>query len=133
MKPIYVNNSDLMELISDIAHRIVMTKFGDDCLIPEDEDTMMYSDEAQDFFNDTYDEIEGMFDTTCGIISDIHKGQPKEGDDVTIVIPFTYTLGEPSYTTGDILNTIEDCKSEVLRELDNGFPYGDEVYLEVLL
>lgn len=132
-KTIYIDNSSLMELISDITHKVVVAKFGEECLVLEEEvDCMIYTEEAQDFFNETYDEIENMFDTTCGIMSDREKPTPRKGDEVTIAIPFTYTLGEESYMSGKVLNTVEDCINEVYYELENGFPYGDEPYLEVL-
>ena len=44
----------------------------------------------------------------------------KEGQEVTINIPFTYTIGEEGPVTGKILKTIEDCQNEVREEIDNG-------------
>lgn len=44
----------------------------------------------------------------------------KEGQDVTINIPFTYTIGEEGPVTGNLLETIEDCENEVRAELDAG-------------
>ena len=55
----------------------------------------------------------------------------KEGEEVTINIPFTYTIGEEGPTTGKILETIEDCMDEVRAELDEGFINGCDVLLEV--
>ena len=56
----------------------------------------------------------------------------KEGQIVTILIPFTYTIGDEGYQSGkEKLETIEDCMNEVRAELDNGLITGDEVMLEV--
>lgn len=42
----------------------------------------------------------------------------KEGQQVTINIPFTYTIGEEGPVTGNILESIEDCENEVRAELE---------------
>lgn len=56
----------------------------------------------------------------------------KEGQTVTILIPFTYTIGEEGYQSGKAkLETIEDCENEVRAELENGIVTADEVMLEV--
>lgn len=44
----------------------------------------------------------------------------KEGQEVTINLPFCYTIGEEGPATGKILETIEDCKDEVRAEIENG-------------
>ena len=76
MKPTYIEDSKLMELISEIANKIVLERFGNNAIVEYDGSTTSYTtsytDEAQDFFNETYDEVESMFDTYCGIISDTH-------------------------------------------------------------
>ncbi|HPV57630.1 MAG TPA: hypothetical protein PKW61_10925 [Tenuifilaceae bacterium] len=53
------------------------------------------------------------------------------GQEVTINIPFTYTIGEEGIYTGKILETIEDCKAEVLAEIENGTLDDGEVYMTV--
>jgi hypothetical protein len=71
MKKVYIDNSRLIELITELTDKIVMAKFGDSAIIDNTEqDCTRYSDEAQDFFNTTYDEIENSFDTICCILSD---------------------------------------------------------------
>ena len=55
----------------------------------------------------------------------------KKGQEVTINIPFTYTIGEEGCHTGNVLETIEDCKNEVLAEIESGVLNEGEVYLEV--
>lgn len=55
----------------------------------------------------------------------------KEGQEVTINIPFTYTIGEMGYHSGKVLETIEDCENEVRAEIEAGVLNEDEVMLEV--
>jgi len=52
------------------------------------------------------------------------------GQEVTINIPFTYTIGEEGFVTNKELLTIEDCEDEVRAELNKGFN-GDNALLEV--
>ena len=54
----------------------------------------------------------------------------EEGQDITINIPFSYTIGEEGATTGKVLETIEDCMDEVRAELDAGNINGTDVLLE---
>lgn len=44
----------------------------------------------------------------------------EEGTEVTINVPFTYTIGEEGPFTGNLLETIQDCKDEAEAELLNG-------------
>jgi hypothetical protein len=44
----------------------------------------------------------------------------EEGQEVTINIPFTYTIGDEGPVTGKILETVEDCENEVREEIDAG-------------
>lgn len=44
----------------------------------------------------------------------------QDGENVTVNIPFTYTIGEPGPITGKILRTIEDCENEVRAEVEAG-------------
>jgi len=54
----------------------------------------------------------------------------KKGEEVTINIPFTYTIGEEGFNSGKVLNTVDDCKEEVLAEIENGVLNEEEAYLE---
>ena len=56
-----------------------------------------------------------------------------EGQEITINIPFTYTIGEVGYYTGSLksLETIEDCKNEVLAEIDASVLNTNEIFLTV--
>ncbi len=44
----------------------------------------------------------------------------QDGENVTVNIPFTYTIGEEGPITGKILRTIEDCENEVRAEVEAG-------------
>lgn len=59
------------------------------------------------------------------------KKELKEGQDVTINIPFTYTIGEKGFRTDKILKTIADCKNEVLAEIEAGVLNENAVFLTV--
>jgi len=48
----------------------------------------------------------------------------KKGEDITINMPFTYTIGDEGPVSGKILETIEDCENEVILELHRG-DFGD--------
>lgn len=55
----------------------------------------------------------------------------KEGQEVTINIPFTYTIGDEGPVTGHTLKTIEDCKAEVLAEIQSGNLENSDVLMVV--
>ena len=55
----------------------------------------------------------------------------KEGQEVIINIPFTYTIGEEGCITGKILETIQDCKEEVIAEIENDNLSGGEIFMTV--
>lgn len=52
-----------------------------------------------------------------------------DGQEVTINVPFTYTIGDEGFKTGKILETIEDCKAEAEAELLDGL--SGEIMMEV--
>jgi len=53
----------------------------------------------------------------------------KQGQEITINVPFTYTIGDEGFHSGKVLKTIKDCKDEVLSEIKNGL--YDEVFMEI--
>jgi len=55
----------------------------------------------------------------------------KNGEEITINIPFTYTIGEEGFYTGKVLKTIDDCKNEVLAEIEADVLKENEVFLSV--
>ncbi len=44
----------------------------------------------------------------------------KNGTEVTVNVPFTYTIGEEGPITGKVLETVQDCKDEAEAELLEG-------------
>ena len=54
-----------------------------------------------------------------------------DGQEVTINIPFTYIIGEVGYYSGITLETIEDCKNEVLAEVEASVLNTNEIFLTV--
>lgn len=44
----------------------------------------------------------------------------KKGTNVTVTIPFSYTIGDVGYYTGKTLETVEDCENEARAEMENG-------------
>ncbi len=55
----------------------------------------------------------------------------KEGQEITINIPFTYTIGKEGFNSGKVLKNIQECKEEVLEEIENGNLNESEVFMEV--
>ena len=58
------------------------------------------------------------------------KRKLEDGTDVTINIPFSYTIGDMGYHSGKILETIEDCKDEVRAEIEAGVLEENGVFME---
>jgi len=67
-----VNNSTLIEAISEMAEKVTHLKFGDSALIEEENQDMRYTEEAQDFFNNVYDSIETMLSDEFNIVTDLN-------------------------------------------------------------
>ena len=68
MSKIYIENSTFMEYIDKLATQISEMNFGAETWI-EDEGVMRFTDEAQDFYNDTYDEYETLTNNMLGVYS----------------------------------------------------------------
>jgi hypothetical protein len=62
---------------------------------------------------------------------DENKKLPK-GTEVTVNIPFTYTIGEFGYWGDKELLSINDCKKEVISEIEGGvLDNGDEILFKI--
>ena len=63
MSKIYIENSTFMEYIDELATRITEERFGEGMHIElEDEDGVLrFTEDAQDFYNERYDEIETLY------------------------------------------------------------------------
>jgi hypothetical protein len=57
----------------------------------------------------------------------------KHGQQVTINVPFTYTIGDEGFRTDKVLKTVQDCKDEVLAEIEDGVLNESEVFMEVVI
>jgi len=68
---VYIDNSRFIEFVSEITDKIVEAQFGVGFDKNEDEEgNTTYTEEAQDVFNEKYDEVESMLNTTLGVYSD---------------------------------------------------------------
>ena len=63
----YVNDSRFMELIDEIATQITEMNFGDDTTIGLDDGSTIFTDDAQDYYNEKYDEYETMINKIIGV------------------------------------------------------------------
>jgi len=74
MAKIYIDNARYMEFIDDVATMMTEIAYkGDDAYAPSSEvgkeDVMMFHEEAQDFYNERYDEVETTLIRTLNIHS----------------------------------------------------------------
>ena len=76
---IYIDNSRFMELIDTLATDITELTFGENAYISSREE-MKFTDKAQDYYNDMYDEYEGLFNNFEVYSS--NEGTPKKQSDV---------------------------------------------------
>ena len=72
MAKIYIDNAKYMEFIDDIATQMTEEKFKEDCYYWYGKDEHKMTDEAQDFYNEKYDEVETMLNKTLNIHSNVH-------------------------------------------------------------
>ena len=77
MSKIYIENSKFMEYIDELAKQITEERFGEEtftetllCEGTDNERTeMMFTNEAQDFYNEVYDEYETLTNNMLGVYS----------------------------------------------------------------
>ena len=76
MSKIYIENSTFMEYIDELATRITEERFGEETWTSEEWDSEnedhcvnKFTDEAQDFYNDVYDEYETLTNNMLGVYS----------------------------------------------------------------
>ena len=73
---IYIDNSRFMELIDALATQITEMNYGADTYRAVGHDVMM-RDDAQDYYNEKYDEYEGLFNNIANIYSDNENSNPR--------------------------------------------------------
>ena len=69
MSKIYIENSKFMEYIDELVTQITEMNFGADTWEENQMNTMVFTDEAQDFYNEMYDEYETLTNNLLGIYS----------------------------------------------------------------
>ena len=73
MSKIYIENSRFMEYIDELATRITEERFGEETFAYSSEvgqeDTLMFTEKAHDFYNDVYDEYETLTNNLLGVYS----------------------------------------------------------------
>lgn len=69
---ILVDNSKFLEGASDLARKIVAAQFGGSETEEDENGDTVYTEEAQDFFNEVYDEVEFILNNKLGVFSDIN-------------------------------------------------------------
>ena len=57
----------------------------------------------------------------------------KDGQEVTINVPFTYTIGDEGFRTDKVLKTVQDCKDEALAEIEAGVLNESKVFMEAVV
>ena len=62
----YIDDSNFMEFITEMATQLTEMNYGADTFVYS-EDEPRFSEEAQDFFNETYDEYETMANNIMGV------------------------------------------------------------------
>ena len=71
----YIDNSIYMELIGEIATQLTELNFHDNTFVDwanldkTKENAIKFTDEAQEFYNERYDEVEALFNNLGGIYS----------------------------------------------------------------
>ena len=72
---VYIDNSIFMEFVDDIATEMTELMFQDETTIEvrdglSDSMVTIFTDDAQDYYNDKYDEVETMLNNTLRVYSD---------------------------------------------------------------
>ena len=76
MAKIYIDNEKYMEFVDDIATKMTEIAFKEPYIELkndlDDDIRFMFTDEAQDFYNEKYDEVETILNRTLNIHSNEH-------------------------------------------------------------
>tara|TARA_R110000803_G_scaffold126395_2_gene193928 strand:- start:94 stop:318 length:225 start_codon:yes stop_codon:yes gene_type:complete len=67
---IYIDNSRFMELIDEIVTQLTEAEFKEQTSKLAENGDWVLQGEAQDFYNEKYDEYEGLFNNIANIYSD---------------------------------------------------------------
>lgn len=66
-----VANDKFIETVCELADRVVVAQFGGSDKEDDGDGGTRYTEEAQDFFNEVYDEFEYLLNNTLGVKSDV--------------------------------------------------------------
>ncbi len=69
MAKIYIDNSKYMEFIDEIATDMTYIQFKEKTKVKH---SMKFTDDAQDYYNERYDEVETILNRTLNIHSNVH-------------------------------------------------------------
>jgi hypothetical protein len=79
MEKTHINNSRFMEFIDEMATQMTEMNYGADTWKEEDgHRVMVFTDEAQDYYNEMYDEYEAMANNIMGVYSDNQLTQQED-------------------------------------------------------
>jgi len=70
---IYIDNSRFMELIDEIVTQITEAEFKEQTSKLAENGDWVLQEEAQDFYNEKYDEYEDLFNNIANILSDARQ------------------------------------------------------------
>ena len=73
MAKIYIDNAKYMEFIGEIATQLTELNFHEDTFeVQRGEGFIQFTNEAQDYYNEKYDEVETILNKTLNIHSNEH-------------------------------------------------------------
>lgn len=66
----YIENSRFMEFVDEMATQLTELNFHDETFVSGETDELTFTEDAQDFYNERYDEVENMLNVFMGVYSD---------------------------------------------------------------
>tara|TARA_R100000951_G_scaffold116092_2_gene126507 strand:+ start:375 stop:611 length:237 start_codon:yes stop_codon:yes gene_type:complete len=66
----YIDNSRFMEFVDEMATQLTELNFHDETFVSGKADELRFTEDAQDFYNERYDEVENMLNVFMGVYSD---------------------------------------------------------------
>lgn len=136
----YIENSNFIEFSSEIAEKLTVLNYGADTYDHLDPEESKYTAEAQEYFNEQYDEVQQMMNDILGIHDEAQK------EDEPIILPINVwdiiEKHHPRYHSEDrilhtdILQKFIDDKLTDVADLDwifNDFDSNKEVVAKELV
>ena len=66
----YIENSRFMEFVDEMATQLTELNFHDETFVSDETDELTFTEDAQEFYNERYDEVENMLNVFMGVYSD---------------------------------------------------------------